>query len=336
MNHFGRIFQVNIFGESHGNGVGILVDGVKPGIKLSEEDFTSDLLRRKSGGLGTTPRIEEDKIIIDSGVFNGYTTGAPILLRFLNTNTKSKDYSNLVNHPRPSHADYVANIKFDGFNDYRGGGAFSARLTLGIVAAGVIAKKMLGDYKFETNLISLGNETDKSKFKGILEDMVSKGDSIGGVVEIKVNNVDKGLGEPYFDSVESILSHLLFSIGGVKGVEFGIGFDGACLKGSEFNDLIIDEFGHTKTNNNGGINGGITNGNEINIKVFVKPTPSIGIPQNTYNFKENKVSELKIEGRHDSAIILRAMVCLEAMVAIGLCDLKMVNESFKKNLTNVK
>ncbi|MBR4496749.1 MAG: chorismate synthase, partial [Acholeplasmatales bacterium] len=150
MNHIGRLFQINIFGESHGSSVGILLDGVKPGIKLSNDDFKADLLRRKSGGKGTTPRIEADEIMIESGVFNGYTTGAPILLRFLNTNTKSKDYSNLVNHPRPSHADYVAKIKYNGFNDYRGGGHFSARLTLGIVAAGVVAKKMLDNVTFET------------------------------------------------------------------------------------------------------------------------------------------------------------------------------------------
>ncbi|MCR5350481.1 MAG: chorismate synthase [Acholeplasmatales bacterium] len=329
MNHFGRIFQVNIFGESHGSGVGILIDGVKPGISLSEEDFKADLLRRKSGGLGTTPRIEPDEIIIESGVFNGYTTGAPLLLRFLNTNTKSKDYSNLVTHPRPSHADFTANYKYDGFNDYRGGGHFSARLTLGIVSAGVVAKKILGDVCFETKIINLGGETDNNKFKDILNKCVDEKDSVGGIVEIKVNNLEKGLGEPYFDSVESVLSHLLFSVGGVKGVEFGIGFDGASLYGSQFNDMIIDKEGHTKTNNNGGINGGITNGNELNIKVFVKPTPSIAKPQETFNFKDSKVETLEIEGRHDAAIIIRACVVLEAMVAIGLADLKLVNNSLK-------
>ena len=331
MNHFGRIFQVNIFGESHGNGVGILIDGVIPGIALKEEDFKADLTRRKSGGLGTTPRIEPDEIIIESGVFNGYTTGAPLLLRFLNTNTKSKDYSNLVNHPRPSHADYTANYKYDGFNDYRGGGHFSARLTLGIVSAGVVAKKMLGDVKFETKIINLGGETDNNKFKDILNNCIENKDSVGGIVEIKVNNIEKGLGEPYFDSVESVLSHLLFSVGGVKGVEFGLGFEGAKLFGSQFNDMIIDKDGHTKTNHNGGINGGITNGNELDIKVFVKPTPSIGRPQETYNFKDGKVSSLEIEGRHDAAIILRATVVLEAMVAIGLIDLKLVNKALKNS-----
>ena len=194
MNHFGRLFQVNIFGESHGECVGVLIDGVIPGIKLDESNFNADLARRKSGALGTTPRIEEDKVFIESGVFNGYTTGAPILLKFLNNNTKSKDYSNLVNHPRPSHADYVANIKYDGFNDYRGGGAFSARLTLGIVSAGVIAKKIIDQVKFDTKIINLGGETNPNNFENVLTDVVKSGDSIGGIVNIKIDNVPQGLG----------------------------------------------------------------------------------------------------------------------------------------------
>ena len=331
MNHFGRLFSVNIFGESHGGGVGIVIDGVKPGIKLSEDDFTSDLLRRKSGGLGTTPRIEDDKIIIDSGVFNGYTTGAPICLRFLNKNTISKDYSKLREHPRPSHADFTALCKYQGFNDYRGGGHFSGRLTLGVVAAGVIAKKMLEGVSFETKITNLCGETNQSKFQEILRNTVMEKDSVGGIVSINVNGLPIGLGEPFFDSTESILSHLLFSVGGVKGVEFGIGFEGVGLKGSEFNDLIIDQNGKTKTNNNGGVNGGITNGNPLTVKVFVKPTPSIGKKQDTYNILSGEVETLEIEGRHDAAIILRAMVVLEAMCAIGLADLSLISEAYKKN-----
>lgn len=330
MNHIGRLFQINIFGESHGSSVGILLDGVKPGISLNEEDFKADLLRRKSGGKATTPRIEADEVLIESGVFNGFTTGAPILLRFLNTNTKSKDYSNLVNHPRPSHADYTANLKYNGFNDYRGGGHFSGRLTLGIVAAGVVAKKMLEGVSFETKLINLGGETDQSKFNDILDDVVLKHDSVGGIVSIKIKNVPQGLGEPYFDSLESTISHLLFSVGGVKGVEFGIGFGGASLKGSEYNDLIISKDGKTKTNNNGGINGGISNGNDIEIKVAVKPTPSISIPQETYNFKDGKVESLLIEGRHDAAIILRAMVVLENACAVALADAMLIKNAYTK------
>lgn len=336
MNHFGRLFQINIFGESHGESVGILIDGVKPGIKLCEADFSSDLLRRKSGGKGTTPRIEDDLVHIESGLFNGYTTGAPILLRFLNTNTKSKDYSNLVNQPRPSHADYTAHIKYNGFNDYRGGGHFSGRLTLGLVAAGVVAKKMIPEVVFKTELYSLKGITDKKKFNEILDEAISNHDSVGGVVSLRASNVIVGLGEPYFDSLESIISHLIFSVGGVKGIEFGCGFDGEALSGSSFNDMIIDSAGKTKTNHNGGINGGISNGNDIELKVFVKPTPSISIPQNTYNFKDGSVSELVIEGRHDSAIILRAMVVLEACLAISLCDCKLIYDAYQGGKKNGK
>lgn len=325
MNSFGRLFRVSIFGESHGNSVGVLIDGVPAGIKLDSHDFEADLLRRKAQGLGTTPRIEADEPIIESGLFNGFTTGAPILIRFLNQNTKSKDYSNLVNHPRPSHADLTAKIKYKGFNDYRGGGAFSGRLTLGIVAAGVIAKKIL-PLKYNTKIVNLNGSTDESKFKSILEEAINKRDSVGGVVKITISGVPVALGEPYFDSVESVLSHLLFSVGGVKGVEFGVGFDGVRLYGSEFNDPYIDRFGKTKTNNNGGINGGITNANDIELRIMMKPTPSIGVAQDTYNFKDDKIESLLIEGRHDTAIILRALPVLEAMCAIGLCDLYMVNK----------
>lgn len=328
MNSFGRLFRVSIYGESHGSSVGVILDGVPSGISLNESDFLIDIERRKSGKKGTTPRLEADNIIIESGVFNGYTTGAPILLKFNNTNTRSKDYSNLVNTPRPGHADYIANIKFKGYQDYRGGGAFSARLTAGIVAAGVVAKKIT-NFNFNTEIINLGGETDKSKFDSKLDEALNSGDSIGGIVNIKVNGELKGLGEPYFDSVESVLSHALFSVGGVKGVEFGVGFDGVSMFGSQYNDLFIDCNGKTLTNNNGGINGGIANGNEIDIKVAVKPTPSIFKTQNTFNFSENKIVDLNIEGRHDCAIILRAQVVLEAMVAIGLCDLALINKAYK-------
>lgn len=330
MNHIGRLFQINIYGESHGKGVGILLDGVKPGIPLSEEDFKTDLSRRKSGGLGTTPRIEGDEVHIISGVFNGYTTGAPILLSFDNTNTRSKDYSNLVTHPRPSHADYTAYRKYEGFNDYRGGGHFSGRLTLGMVAAGVVAKKMLDGVTFETKLTSLNGSSNPEEFQTILKEAVEAKDSVGGIVTLTAKGLPVGLGEPYFDSLESTISHLMFSVGGVKGIEFGLGFSGQALKGSEFNDPILDSNGTTKTNNNGGINGGISNGNPIVVKVFVKPTPSVGIPQDTYNFEEGEIKSLVIEGRHDAAIILRAMVVLEAALAIALADAKLVHDAYKK------
>lgn len=328
MNHFGRLFQINIFGESHGSSVGVLIDGVKPGIKLSEDDFVLDLSRRKSGGLGTTPRIEDDKVLIESGVFNGYTTGGAILLKFLNNNTKSKDYSNLINQPRPSHADFVAGVKYNGYQDYRGGGSFSGRLTLGLVAAGVVAKKMLEGVSFNTSITNLGGETNTDKFNEIIKTTVDNHDSVGGIVKVTVDGVEVGLGEPYFDSLESTISHLLFSVGGVKGVSFGKGFDAVNMRGSEFNDCIIDKEGHTTTNNNGGINGGISNGNQIVVNAFVKPTPSIGVPQETYSFKNEKVTELIINGRHDAAIILRAQVVIEACIAIALADAKLIKNAY--------
>ncbi len=331
MNHIGKLFQINIFGESHGSSVGVLLDGVPAGIALTEEDFTEDLLRRKSGGLGTTPRIEKDEILIESGVFQGFTTGGAILIRFLNTNTRSKDYSKLVSHPRPSHADFVADVKYHGYQDYRGGGSFSGRLTLGIVSAGVVAKKIIKSAQFHTEIVNLGGSTNPEEFSNILLDAVQQQDSVGGIVRIGVDHLPIGLGEPYFDSLESTISHLLFSIGGVKGVSFGVGFEGVSLRGSQFNDRIENAEGKTYTNHNGGINGGISNGNELVVQVFVKPTPSIGIPQNTYNKETKRVEELKIEGRHDAAIILRAQVVLEACVAIALADASLIQKAYLKD-----
>lgn len=328
MNTIGRLFQVNIFGESHGKSVGVLVSGVPSGIKLDETDFALDLARRKSGKLGTTPRIESDEVKLASGVFNGYTTGSPVLLLFENTNTKSKDYSNLVTHPRPSHSDFVAKVKYNGYNDYRGGGSFSGRLTLGIVSAGVIAKKLISNVDVLSEIVSLKGSTNKEEFDTIIEEAVNNHNSVGGVIQITAKNVEIGLGEPYFDSLESTISHLLFSIGGVKGVEFGIGFEGQCLYGSDFNDCIIDGNGTTKTNNSGGINGGISNGNDVVVKAFVKPTSSVGVAQQTYNFNSNSVEELIIEGRHDAAIILRAGVVLEACVAIALADASLIKKAY--------
>lgn len=329
MNSFGRLFKVSIFGESHGDCVGVLIDGTPAGIKLSADDFSNDLSRRKSGKKGMTLRVEKDIPHILSGVFNGYTTGAPILIKFDNENVNDSDYSNLVDHPRPGHCDYTANIKYNGFNDYRGGGAFSGRLTLGIVAAGVVAKKIV-NYNFESDIISLHNNSNKEEFSNEIDKALKNGDSIGGKIRIIVKNVDKGLGEPFFDSVESNISHILYSIGAVKGVSFGIGFDGEKLYGSEYNDLIIDQNGKTSTNNNGGINGGITNGNDLVINVFVKPTASISKVQETYNFKENRIKELVIKGRHDACIALRAPVVLENAVAIALADLFLIKKAYTK------
>ena len=326
MNEFGKIFKVNIYGESHNKSVGVLIDGIPAGLELSEADFVNDLLARKPHKSSQTSRVEADEPIIESGLFNGHTTGTPMLIRFLNNNTLSNDYSNLVTQPRPGHADYVMNRKFDGFNDYRGGGHTSGRLTVGIVAAGVIAKKIT-NFRFETELVKLGTLTDMSKKEEYLNEIVDAKDSVGGVVRITVKDVPIGLGEPYFYSLESAVSQILYSIGAVKGVSFGIGFSGCDLLGSEYNDPIIDKNGKTLTNNNGGVNGGVSNGNDIIINVFVKPTPSIYKEQETFDFEANEVKPLIIKGRHDSAIVERAMIVLENAVAIALCDLHLLKKA---------
>ncbi len=329
MNTFGKLFKVSIYGESHGECVGVLIDNVLPGMDISKEDFTEDLSRRQGGQTNTTLRKEKDIPNILSGVFNNKTTGAPILINFKNENINSKDYENLINHPRPSHADLTLKNKFQ-FNDYRGGGTSSGRLTVGLVAAGVIAKKMI-PFKISSKLVQIGKETNPSNFDKYLEDIKKQNDSVGAIVEITISNVKNTLGEPFFYSVESAISQILFSVGGVKGVEFGQGFNSVNLLGSEYNDLIIDKDGKTKTNNDGGINGGITNGNDIVLRVIVKPTASIGKPQETYNFKNNKIEKLKIEGRHDPCIGLRAMVVLENACSIALCDLYLLNGGLKND-----
>ena len=327
MNHIGRLFQIEIFGESHGPSVGVVIDGILPGISLTEADFTADLKRRKAGQMGSTTRTEADSVHIESGLYNGKTTGSPMLLRFSNTNVDSGVYESIRFHPRPSHADFVAERKYAGYQDYRGGGHFSGRLSIGLVAAGVIAKKMLPDLCFETKIVNLGGCTKIEDFPLVLEKTMEEQDSIGGIVQIKVSGMPIGLGEPYFDSLESTISHLLFSVGGVKGVEFGTGFDGVSLKGSQFNDCLISSSGKTATNHNGGINGGISNGNDLEIRIFVKPTPSISKAQQTYDFKSHQVEELKIKGRHDQAIVLRAGVVLEACCAIALCDAMLIRKA---------
>ena len=321
MNTFGRIFKINIFGESHGKSVGVTIDGCPTGIDLKEEDFFADLNRRRSGAKGTTPRKEKDLPEIISGVFNDKTTGAPITIVFKNENTISKDYSQLKNLPRPGHADFVAFKKYNAYNDYRGGGHFSGRLTLALVAAGVVAKKIIEPIKINANLLEVGGSADIEK---AIELAIKKNDSIGGIVDCKAENIPVGMGEPFFDSVESVISHLVFSIPAIKGIEFGAGFEAAKMYGSEHNDEIINSSGKTKTNNAGGINGGITNGNNLYFKVIVKPTSSISLKQNTINLKTKKHEKLEVKGRHDACIALRVPVVLEAVTAIALADFKLV------------
>ena len=324
MNSWGNRFRVTIWGESHGAQVGVSIDGVPAGIALSETDFTADLDRRRAGAAGTTPRKESDQPKIVSGLYNDHTTGSPLTVEFLNENTRSGDYSSLLKHPRPSHADWVAAQKWEGYNDPRGGGHFSGRITLGVVAAGVVAKKILGSgVEFSSQIVEIGGCTESERFAQIVEEAQRDQDSVGGVIECRVRGIETGLGEPFFDSVESLAAHLLFSVPAVKGVEFGSGFQAARMRGSEHNDMIVDSEGHTQTNNAGGIVGGITNGNEIVVRVAIKPTPSISKAQPSYNFEHGAVEPLIIKGRHDACITLRASVVVEAAMAIALADLKL-------------
>lgn len=318
MNSFGKIFRIEIFGESHGEGVGIVIDGVPAGIPIVASDFDADLARRKSGKKGTTPRIEADIPQIKSGVFNDYTTGAPLMVYFENTNTRSRDYSILKDIPRPGHADFVASQKFGGFEDYRGGGHFSGRLTLGIIAAGVLAKKIISPIKVESKLIEAGGLADIEK---AVELAVERNDSIGGIVETRATNMPVGLGEPFFNSVESVISHFVFSIGATKGIEFGSGFAASKMTGSQHNDKFIATTGKTETNYAGGINGGISNGNDLVFRVAIKPTSSIHLSQHTMNMKTGQMTDLEIEGRHDTCIALRIPVVIEAATSIALADL---------------
>ena len=318
MNQFGLNYRVSIFGESHGAGVGVTLDGIPPGIPLQLDDLTSDILRRKAGAKGTTPRIEKDQPSFLSGVFDNHTTGAPLTIWFQNTNTRSKDYSKLKTHHRPGHADFTAEQKFKGFQDYRGGGHFSGRLTLCLVAAGVIAKKILGStVHLNAKLIEAGGNTN-------IEEAVNKAieshESIGGIIESRTTGLPVGMGEPFFSSVESTIAQLVFAVPATKGVEFGSGFEAARMTGSQHNDNFIDKEGTTETNNAGGINGGITNGNPFVFRVAIKPTSSIFKGQNTFNSETGEVEELKIVGRHDVCIALRAPVVIEAITAIGLAD----------------
>ncbi|MCK9521767.1 MAG: chorismate synthase [Proteobacteria bacterium] len=318
MNSFGRLFRVTIFGESHGKGVGISVDGCPGGVPLSEADFSADIERRRAGKPGTTPRAEKDIPNIMNGVFEGTTTGAPIMIQFYNADTDPSSYDNIRNTPRPGHSDYAAYRKHGGYNDYRGGGHFSGRITVGIVAAGVVARKLLGDMKITAQVLEAGGEKDAVAAAVAAQREM---DSVGALVEVRVEGVPAGLGEPFFDSVEAVLSHLMFSVPGVKGIEFGTGFACAKMRGSQFNDPFVHIDGTTRTNHSGGINGGITNGNPIVFRVAVRPTSSIGMVQDTVNLKTGEPDVLEVRGRHDACIGLRFPPILESMTAIGLADL---------------
>jgi len=319
MNRFGKHFSVTILGESHGDGVGIVIDGCPAGLPLAVEDFIADMERRK-GGLqkGLTPRQEEDLPQFLTGLFMGRTTGAPLTLFFPNRNTRSADYEKQRAVPRPGHADFVAHHKFGGFEDYRGGGHFSGRLTACLVAAGVIAKRLLTPVQIEATILEIGGIPDIEKG---LEQAIQHKDSVGGMVECRAKGLPLGLGEPFFNSVESLLAHAAFSIPAVKGVEFGAGFAAARMFGSEHNDPITDLQGHTASNHAGGIVGGITNGNELVWRVAVKPTSSTPKEQVTLNWETGETELFSVKGRHDLCIALRVPPVLEAVTAMVLVDL---------------
>lgn len=330
MNSFGRILRVHIFGESHGECVGITIDGLPAGLSISAEDLLPDLERRKGGKQkGTTPRKEADYPFFKSGIFNDKTTGFPITILFENNNTRSEDYAKQRSFPRPSHADWVANQKFGGNEDYRGGGHFSARLTTGLVAAGAIAKKLLSNISIEAMVTEIGGEQDLEKG---LQNAIDAKDSVGGIVECKVNGIPVGLGEPYFDSLESVLAHMMFAIPAVKGIEFGSGFASAKMFGSQHNDAIEDYSGKTFTNHAGGIVGGIANGNELVFRIAIKPTASTPQVQQSLNWETGLVEPFSIKGRHDLCVALRAPVIVEAATALVLADCMLLEQRIPRVL----
>ena len=331
MNTFGQFFKLSIFGESHGPAIGVVLDGVPENIPLEEADFEADIARRAPGAIGTTARREADRPKILSGVMDGYTTGAPVTIVVWNSNVQSQDYEQFAAVPRPGHADFVANIKYQFANDPRGGGHFSGRLTLPIVAAGVVAKKMLNaeygpedkpeklDVKIDARLLEIGGEKDSSKWDDLLKATAAEGDSLGGIIECTVTGLGVGVGDPFWDSVESCISHAIFAIPGIRGIEFGDGFAAAHMKGSEHNDPFGPD--GPEKNGAGGINGGLTNGAPIVFRVAVKPTSSIFKPQKTWDFENKKETTLQIKGRHDVCFARRTPVIVEAMTAIVLADL---------------
>jgi chorismate synthase len=319
--------RIHIFGESHGESVGLTIDGCPAGLSLSVEDFLADIERRKGGAKGTTPRKEDDLPIFKSGLFNNKTTGAPITILFENNNTRSTDYAKQRSFPRPGHADFVASKKYGGHEDFRGGGHFSGRLTVCLVAAGVIAKKLLGQINVESKILEIGGEPDLEKG---LQKAIDAKDTIGGIVECRVDGLPIGLGEPFFDSAESVISHAVFAIPAVRGIEFGTGFEAARMFGSIHNDAIENAAGKTVTNHAGGIVGGITNGNELVFRIAIKPTSSTPKEQQTLNWETGEVDTFSVKGRHDLCIALRVPVVLEAVTAFVLADLLMLENRINR------
>ncbi len=349
-NSFGQMFSITSFGESHGRCVGVTIDGCPAGLSLAETDVQKEVDRRRPGKRpGATQRTdEEDKVEIISGIFNGRTTGSPICLLVWNQDIDSTQYEETRMTPRPGHADYTAFVKYGGFNDFRGGGRFSGRITVSYVMAGAVARKLLGCFgieilahtveiggikaetkelddikrNLETNSLKCADSVATMKMIRAIETAQAEGDSVGGIIEGQALNVPAGLGEPIFDTMEGELAKAIFSIPAVKGIEFGSGFAAARKKGSENNDpfAVENEKIVTSTNNAGGVIGGISNGMAITLRVVVKPTPSISLKQTTINLKEQKADSVSIRGRHDTCVVPRAVPVVESMMAITLCD----------------
>lgn len=327
MNSFGRLFRIAVFGESHGPEVGVLIDGIPAGVSLTINDFLPDLQRRQAGAAGTTARREKDQPEIISGLWRGRSTGTPMLIRFRNEDCQGRDYQKVRDIPRPGHADFSALKKFLGYHDFRGGGHFSGRLTLGLVAAGVLAKKLIMPLRVHARLVEVGGEPDWS---AVLARARAAGDSLGGIITCRAEHVPVGLGEPFFDSMESLLAHLLFAVPGIKGVEFGSGFAAARMRGSEHNDRLLNRSGKTAGNHAGGCAGGISNGNDLTFSVAVKPTASIAMTQKTVNLATGKMDRLEVGGRHDTCFALRLPVVVEAACAVVLADLMLLEQRIGK------
>jgi len=349
-NTFGNHISVTLFGESHGSAIGAVLDGIAPGLAVDESFIAEILSRRRPVGAISTPRQEKDEFSIVSGVFNGKTTGTPICILIPNADTRSGDYSRMSATPRPSHADYTAQCKYHGFQDYRGGGHFSGRLTAALCAAGAICLSALQakGIQIGTHIHQIGAVCDRTfedfsadiaklnrldfavlddnKKEAMLAEITSakaEGDSVGGILETAVTGLPAGLGEPWFDTVEGLLSHALFSIPAIKGVEFGAGFALGAMRGSEANDAFYAENGaiKTKTNHAGGINGGITNGMPVVFRCAVRPTPTLAREQETVNLQTGENTTLAAKGRHDPCIVHRARIVVDCMTAITLCDI---------------
>lgn len=335
MNSFGRLFRITILGESHGEVVGVVIDGCPAGLSLTVADFQKDTDRRKGGiQKGTTPRQELDLPLFKTGIFNHKTTGAPITILFENNNTRSSDYEKLRAIPRPGHADFVAHQKFGGFEDYRGGGHFSGRLTVALVAAGVIAKKLLKTVhtEVEAKITEIGGMAD---LEAGLQRAIDAKDSVGGIVECRVHDLPASLGEPFFDSVESQIAHIAFAIPAVRGVEFGTGFAAAKMFGLDHNDAIQNKEGKTLTNHAGGVVGGISNGNDLVLRIAIKPTSSTPREQHTLNWETGEMENFSVKGRHDLCIALRVPVVLEAVTAVVLADFLLLEQRIPKIIPEI-